>query len=174
VRGIEWLATYDRGGRVRAGASYVLSKATATQTGVTTPRPFDERHAIALDLATRTASGWTWAFAWTMHSGWPVIPATYRVDTLARTLVFLRRVPSQPLFVEQLDTYQRFDVRVSRAFDVRRGRISVFAEIFNVFDTANHRGTSYHPRFDGSRLTVARFQETFLPRLPSLGIRWDF
>ncbi|MEW5914955.1 MAG: TonB-dependent receptor [Gemmatimonadota bacterium] len=174
VRGIEWLATYDRGGRVRAGVSYVLSKATATQNGATTPRPFDERHAVALDLTTRSASGWTWAFAWTMHSGWPFVPATFRVDTISATQVFLRRVPSEPLFSEELDLYQRFDVRVSRAFDVGRGRISVFAEIFNLLDTANHRGTSYAPRFDGRTLSVTRFRETFLPRLPSLGVRWDF
>jgi hypothetical protein len=174
VRGLEWLATYDRGGRVRAGLSYVLSKATATQNDVTTPRPFDERHAVALDLTTRSASGWTWAFAWTMHSGWPFVPATFRVDTISATQVFLRRVPSQALFVEELDLYQRFDVRVSRAFNVGRGRISVFAEIFNLLNTTNHRGMSYDARFDGRDLTVTRFRETFLPRLPSLGVRWDF
>ncbi len=174
VRGIEWLATYDRGGRLRASASYVLSKATATQDGIETPRPFDERHAIALDIAARSQSGWTWAFAWTMHSGWPVIPATFRVDTLGPSQVFLRRVESPALFVEKLQTYQRFDIRVSRAFDVGRGRVSVFAEIFNALDTLNQRGTTYRARFNGGQVAVDRVTETFLPRLPSLGIRWDF
>ena len=174
VRGIEWLATYDRGGRVRASASYVLSKATATQDGIETPRPFDERHAIALDIVARSQSGWTWAFAWTMHSGWPVIPATFRADTIGPNQIFLRRVPSPALFVEQLETYQRFDVRLSRAFDVGRGRISVFAEVFNALNTENQRGTTYRARFNSGQVAVDRFTETFLPRLPSLGIRWDF
>ena len=174
VRGTEWLLTYDRGGPIRAAWSYVLSKGVATQSGVETPRPFDERHAFAFDLAARSRSGWTWAFAWTLHSGWPFIPATFRVDTISATQRAIRRVPSAPLFAEQLDAYQRFDVRVSRAFDVGRSRISFFAELFNILDTENHRGNSYAVRVVSGEFQIDRFRESFLPRLPSLGVRWEF
>lgn len=174
VRGAEWLLTYDRGGPIRAAWSYVLSKATATQSGVETPRPFDERHAFAFDLAARSRSGWTWALAWTLHSGWPFVPATFRVDTLTPTQQLIRRVPSVPLFVDQLETYQRFDVRVSRAFDVGRSRVSFFAELFNIFDKDNQRGNSYGVRVVSGQFHVERFRETFLPRLPALGVRWEF
>lgn len=108
------------------------------------------------------------------HSGWPFIPATFRVDTLSPTQRAIRRVPSTPLFVEQLDAYQRFDVRVSRAFDVERSRISFFAELFNILDTENQRGNSYAVRVVSGEFQVQRFRETFLPRLPSLGVRWEF
>ncbi len=174
VRGAEWLLTYDRGGSIRAAWSYVLSKATATQSGVETPRPFDERHAVAFDFAARSRSGWTWAFAWTLHSGWPFVPATFRVDTLSQTQRAIRRVPSVPLFVDNLETYQRFDVRVSRAFDVGRSRISFFAELFNILDKENQRGSSYGVRVVSGKFVVERHRETFLPRLPSLGVRWEF
>jgi outer membrane cobalamin receptor len=174
VRGLEWMASFDRGGPLRAAASYVLSKATATQDGAATPRPFDERHAIALDLAARSRGGWTWAIAWTFHSGWPMIPATFRVDTLSTGQRYVHRVPSPPLFSERLGAYHRVDMRVSRAFDVGRNRISFYAELFNLFDAENQRGTSYRARLTTAAYTVEGFEELYLPRLPSLGVRWEF
>jgi hypothetical protein len=178
VRGLEWLATYDRGGAVRASGSYVLSKGTQTQDGIETPRPFDERHALALDFARRSRGGWTWAFSFTMHSGWPFIPATFAPDTITTgppANVVPERVPSAPVFTGQLSTYHRFDARISKAFDAGRHRISVFVDVFNLFDRDNESGSSYDAVINsGGTVTVRRFRELFLPRLPSLGVRWDF
>ena len=178
VRGIEWLATYDRGGGVRASGSYVLSKGTQTQDGIVTLRPFDERHAIALDLAARSRRGWTWAFAFTLHSGWPLIPPAYRVDTLSQgppTLVAVSRIPSEPLFTDTRDTYHRFDVRMSKGFDRGRHRISVYVEVFNLLNHLNHAGNSYNIGFlQNGTLRVTPEKEHSLQRLPSLGVRWEF
>jgi hypothetical protein len=178
VRGFEWLATYDRGGAVRASGSYVLSKGTQIQDGVETPRPFDERHAVALDLTTRSRRGWTWTTAFTMHSGWPFIPAKFVTDTIAPgppPQVVVQRVPAAPLFVEHLPTYRRVDTRVSKTFDRGRHRIGAFIELFNLFGRENVAGHDYSAflRQNGT-LAVNRSDGLFLPRLPTLGVRWEF
>ncbi|MBC7896985.1 MAG: TonB-dependent receptor, partial [Cytophagaceae bacterium] len=174
VRGAEFLASYDRGGRVRATAWYAHMNGTAWTSFGETPRPFEERHSGAIDLAARQASGWTWALAWSFHSGWPNVPASFRVDTLAPGQFAIERNAPTPTFTERLDAYQRVDIRVSRRFTLRRGTLSVFAEVFNLFDRANHSGWSYDAFLNAGRLTVQRTPESFIGRLPTAGFRWEF
>lgn len=178
VRGLEWLATYDRGGAVRASGSYVLSKGTQTQDGVETPRPFDERHAIALDLTTRSRRGWTWGYAFTMHSGWPYIPAKFVADTISAgppVQAVVQRVPAAPLFTAHLPAYYRVDTRLSKSFDKGRNRISAFVEVFNLLGRENVAGHDWSAflRTNGT-LAVTSSEGLFLPRLPSVGVRWEF
>jgi hypothetical protein len=45
VHGVEMLAQFDRGGRIRAGASLTVSRATAVVDGAVLRRPFDEPYA---------------------------------------------------------------------------------------------------------------------------------
>lgn len=178
VRGLEWLATYDRGGAVRASGSYVLSKGTQIQDGVETPRPFDERHAVAVDLTTRSRRGWTWAYAFTMHSGWPYIPAKFVADTISSgppVQAVVQRVPAAPFFTAHLPAYYRVDTRLSKAFDRGRNRISAFIEVFNLLGRENVAGHDWSAflRSNGT-LAVSSSEGLFLPRLPSVGVRWEF
>lgn len=174
VRGMELTATYDRGGRIRTTAWYSRVDGRAWTALGETPRPFEERHSGAIDVAMRSASGWTWALAWSFHSGWPSIPASFRVDTLAPGQYTIERNAPTPVFTERLTAYQRLDARVSRRFVLRRGTLSVFAEVFNLLDRANHRGWDYDTFLNSGRLTVRRTPESFIGRLPTAGFRWEF
>lgn len=175
VRGVEILATLDRGGPYRLTTFYSLARGRQTVNGVASPRPFDERHSASLDVAYRARRGWTWAAAWTFHSGWPLSPATASLDTIAPNRVVVVRDPPSPLLTERLPSYQRFDVRVTKDFSLGRGQGSVYLEIFNLFDAANARGYDYGFGIANGQPFVQRTDTlSFLPRLPSIGVRWAF
>ncbi len=175
VRGIELLTQYDHGGRVRAGASLVMSRATAVIAGRRTPRPYDEPVAVSLDVAYRGSRGWTIATSYTAHSGWPIVGPSFGIDTLGPGRYAARRLPSSPFFDERLAGYQRMDVRVTRTWRTSRGRINVWGDIFNLLDHKNQQGYSYEWVLASPTLVnVFRGREDFLGRLPTLGVGWEF
>ncbi|MCC6242234.1 MAG: TonB-dependent receptor, partial [Gemmatimonadaceae bacterium] len=175
VQGIELLAQYDRGGRVRGGASFVMSRATAVISGIRTPRPFDEPLAAAADIAYRSARGWTLAASYTARSGWPIVGPSFAIDTLSVGRYVAKRLPSSPFFNERLGSYQRVDIRVSRAWRTSRGRVNVWGDVFNLLNRKNQQGYSYEWALASPTLVnVFRGREDFLGRLPTVGVGWEF
>jgi hypothetical protein len=76
---------------------------------------------------------------------------------------------------ERLAAYHRLDLRATRRFDVGRNQIAVVVDVFNVFDRENPRGWSSAFENDGNG--TIRLEEgpvMNLPRLPSLGVSWEF
>jgi hypothetical protein len=59
---------------------------------------------------------------------------------------------------------------------VRRGRISVFRDVFNAYDRDNPQAFEYNVGFNpnNGRLSVERNFQTLLPRLPTIGATWEF
>jgi hypothetical protein len=172
VRGAEVVATYDRGGRVKVSAWYSRMQGRMFVGERTTARPNEEPHAGAIDLVLRTGAGWSWGLAWTGHSGWPNIPAQFALDTLAPGQVAIRRVAPEAQFTGRLSGYQRLDVRVSKRFVAGRGAVETFVEVFNLFDRANQRGWSYDVFARNGRLDVRPVSQSFVGRLPTVGVRW--
>src|SRR5262249_38617796 len=71
----------------------------------------------------------------------------------------------------RLPTYSRLDLRGNHAFNYRRSRLTLFAEVVNVLNRTNystHYGTVLA---DG---TAASFTATQFPILPSVGILIEF
>jgi len=174
IRGGEVLATYDVGGRARATIWYAHLRGSVQVNGVTTSRPFEERHGGAVDMAWRTPSGWSYAAAWSFRSGWPNVSATFRIDTLGAGHFDIVRQPPAPFFTDRLEAYHRLDVRVSRRFALRNGALSMYAEVFNLLGRKNQRGWSYDAVTRSGRLSVERTREAFIGRLPTAGLRWAF
>jgi hypothetical protein len=75
---------------------------------------------------------------------------------------------------ERLPEYRRVDIRATRYFDLSHGRLSLFAELFNLFNSANPRGYHYNLNNDAGRYSVVRAYATQLPRIPAAGITWEF
>ncbi|MGH2652165.1 MAG: hypothetical protein ACRDHK_13265 [Actinomycetota bacterium] len=72
--------------------------------------------------------------------------------------------------------YHRLDVRASRHFRLRKGRLTVFAEITNLYDRDNVccvEDLSFVTRADGS-IRVDREDGFWMHRVPSLGVAWEF
>lgn len=175
VRGLELLVQYDGGGKWRASGSYTLADARMMIEGKNTERPFAERHAFASDLTLRANRKWSISTAVTAHSGWPIVPAKYTVVAPRPNAYFVRRQTPVAIFTDHLPAYWRADLRAARTFTAARGVVRLYADIFNVLNRKNVRGYDYDPSVSNlGVVTVRRFPETFLGRLPSIGVNWEF
>ena len=168
ARGVELFVSRDAASRVTWWASYALARAGDVVDGRHVPAPLDQRHTVTAGLSYQPGDDWRLSIAGIAHSGWPSTPSTIVRDTLQGKKVVARR-EFAPRNSERLPPYHRVDVRVTRHFRLGGGRLSVFADVFNVFDHRNPRvaDPDLVPAFGG------RF-DTFLPRLPSFGATWEF
>ena len=74
----------------------------------------------------------------------------------------------------RLRSYKRVDARWTRYFDTRRGRVSVFGEVHNLFDSVNARGMWTQLQVRGRGVLVVTGERTQWPRLPLAGLSWEF
>ncbi|MEP6690468.1 MAG: TonB-dependent receptor [Gemmatimonadaceae bacterium] len=164
------------GARVDWSASYALARVRDDIDGGVRSRASDQRHSVYLDASYRAPSGrWRISAGWLYHSGWPFTPVSFRFDTLVNTptQLSLRVTPEpQAFYSAGLPSYQRFDVRATRYFDVRGTRIALFADIFNLLDRKNARGYGYSVLNNPVR--IVRQIDAQVPRLPTAGITVEF
>jgi hypothetical protein len=81
-----------------------------------------------------------------------------------------------PRNAERFPYYQRVDVRVARLIPTGSGQLRVFVQILNVFDRDNPcciTDFDFEPQPDGS-VAVAPTYDNWLPRLPTVGVTWEF
>ena len=114
----------------------------------------------------------------TWHSGWPYSTTFVRVDTVKRTpesYSLAGYLQQDGYNTGRLPAYKRIDVRWMRFLDTPRWHGSVFAEIYNVFNTINPRGYLNYVQFDGRGGFIRRqVYNSSIPRLPAIGVSWDF
>jgi hypothetical protein len=180
ARGVELFLARDGVEHVDWSVSYAIASAREDIGARTVPRAIDQRHTVHGDWSYRpTSNKWRLTVAWLWHSGWPYTPPLVDVDTLRNTptefQLSARWYPGE-INSGRLPAYRRADVRWTRYFDTRKGRWSVFAEVYNLLNTANPRG--YYVNVDvnpQSRIvTTPRGTETNIGRLPAAGITWEF
>lgn len=175
ARGVELLLRRSVPAGLSWTASYVRASARDRVDGRWVARPLDQRHTVTLDAGWRPTPQWSVGMAWLYHSGWPATSFQVTADTLRDGAVLVRHVYGERN-AERLDHYHRLDARVSRRFDVGGGRLSMFLDVFNVYDRRNPRvprtlGTDYAvPGREGNTLNF----DVLLPRVPSFGVAWQF
>lgn len=177
-RGIELQASRANAGRIDWSASYALASSRDRVAGRWIPRYTDERHAVHLDWSLRPRSNsWRLSFGGVWHSGWPYTPTVLQVDTLENTdeRLSLRGTSLVgELNSQRLRNYRRVDARWTKYFDTRRGRVSVFGEVYNLLDNTNARGMWKSLRVRGRGVLVQTGELTHWPRLPLAGFTWEF
>jgi hypothetical protein len=162
-------------------ASYSLSSTEDLVDGEWHPRFMDQRHALSLTAAWRPSSNWTFTGAWQLHSGWPYTPQIIQVDTLSvfqdegLNSSLLWREEFGSLNSSRLPAYHRLDLRVTRRFQLQRGNLDLYLDLFNAYNQANLRSFDYGARVIGNDFKYVRYpDEELLPFLPSIGFRWEF
>jgi outer membrane cobalamin receptor len=180
ARGIELTFNKEDASAFSWAGSYILAQSEDEVDGRWAPRTLDQRHTLNLMAAWRSGSAWQISGLWQYHSGWPITAQQFDVvvtqDAGGQRYSIVRR-EFGPLNAENLPAYQRLDVRVTRGFDLRRGRLEVFLDVFNVLDRLNVRGFTYNLQLlpDGTTLSATRGKgEEMLPILPTLGFRMTF
>ena len=136
-------------------------------------RPLDQRHTIYLDFSFAPTPAWHLSWSWQYHSGWPITTSTFSVDTLADGKLRLESNYTEP-FADRLEGYHRMDLRATRNFDVGRGQLAVFIDVFNLYNRENAQSYNYDLTFRNGNLSVNRRIEPLLPRLPTIGATWTF
>ena len=173
ARGLEFFVKKDNGGKFNWWGSYAYATAEDRIEGKSVPRNFDQRHTIYLDFNYRPNSKWRINWAWQYHSGWPYTAAHFERVNLGTgffyQLVFGTRNEAR------LPAYHRLDVRANRYVNVGKGQLSVFLELINLYNRTNVRSYEYDlDRQPNGQPVTTRLVEKWLPRLPSIGISWEF
>ncbi len=154
-------------------AAYTIANAEDRFSDRSEPRSWDQRHALLAGVSWSTEK-WQAALATTIHSGWPRTPLSLTPDiddegeVELQPLVGRRNSKSYPVFAT-------LDARISRKFDVRRGTLSVFAEVSNLTNRRNVCCSDFDLEEDEVGNDTLDLSDDFWPPLlPAIGILWEF
>lgn len=173
AQGIEILLRGSRGPRFDWSLAYSHARAEDRLSGETVPRSLDQPDTVALDLNFRLPRQWSLSLAWRYHTGWPTTPveAGFVIDPEdpeeePELVAMFGRLNS-----ERLPDYHRLDLRASRRFNLRTGRLTFFVDVQNVYDRRNLAG--FDVSLDEDAGTVELEEERWPGFFPSLGITWE-
>jgi len=177
ARGIEFFVKRDVGGRFAWSASYALAEAKDEIEGEWVNRPFDQRHTLNLEAAYRPNRWWSLSCAFHYHSGWPATEEIFSVGQTARGDYFSMSEFGD-LYAARMPAYHRVDLRVSRRFPLRRGQLSIFLDVFNIYDRDNtlalNNNVSWYWSGNQARIVATRGAHGLIGILPTIGARWEF
>jgi hypothetical protein len=156
--------------------SYALSRAEDRIAQRWIKRSRDQTHALNLAFNRRLSRAWQLDLAWRYHTGWPTSPVSLAVsepeaegEDEAEWLLIVGQLNS-----ERLAPYHRLDLRLSRSWQLRRGRVRAYLDVQNLYDRENVAGFDLEvdEELEGPVLTKA--PERWAGIFPSFGIVWDF
>jgi hypothetical protein len=175
ARGIDLALTMDREGPFTWWAAYSRSSTEDEIDGRAVPRSWDQPHAVLFGLNLRGGDRWSAMLAGFYHTGWPTT-AVYAGTVEGPGGTTAIEPVLGPRNGARYPDYHRLDLRASRHFRLGRGRLTVFAEVTNVYGRDNVccvEDVTFVPRADGS-IRVEREDGLWQQRVPSLGIAWKF
>ena len=148
-KGIEFFLKYDRGKKVSWWFSYALAKAeddikSIEFDGLLTPRTgkvprnTNQLHTIYADVNYRPNKKWHFSLSGQFYTGWHRTNYHYNYRTIPKDrLIFY---PVHELYNGvAYPAYHRVDLRTNRHFDLKKGRISAFLHVINLYNQKNLR-----------------------------------
>ena len=190
-RGVELTLEYPGGEEWTWWVSYTWSKVTDRINGRDQRRSWDQRHAVQAGLSWRRGP-WEIGLAASVHSGWPTTGMTLGMvsgddeneedegdeigDEFDEDDDESEYFPIPgPRNAEQLGHFASIDFRISREFDVPRGRLSAFLEVTNATNRKNPCCIDYDiDEDDDGNVFLDKTVDYWLPIIPAIGILWEF
>ena len=169
ARGLELSLEYRGAGNVEWWLVYTLSEATDRIQGVNQPRGWDQRHALQAGVSWNNGP-WEIGAAINAHSGWPTTPLSVVFDPDEEDLI---PVPGERNSAT-LGTFFTLDFRVSREFDVKKGRLSAFLEVSNATNRNNACCFDYDVDDEIDPPQLDRSEDYWVPVIPAIGLLWEF
>ncbi|MEQ8692772.1 MAG: TonB-dependent receptor [Pseudomonadales bacterium] len=166
AHGYELSLSYQ-GERSHAWFSYSHVEVEDRIQGRWEPRIWDQGHSLSAGFSYQHG-GWGIGVAAVWHEGWRTthIPTYLAEDEMLNLQRNDRR----------LKDYFSLDLQISRTWQRGHHKITAFLELTNAFNRHNVGGIEYDVEEDedigGFNLTPQ--DETLLPLVPSLGVRWQF
>ena len=163
VDGLEVTLSSEKHRQVSWWTSYVWSSADDVIMGENVPRSWDQTHTLKFGLLWDRGP-WSFSFAGIYHTGWPYTPGVVDVnDELALG----------PRNSVRFNSFQNLDFKVARRFPLKKGTLTAFFEVTNVFDAKNGCCIDYEIDDDGPVPMLETELSYWLPRIPSVGIIWE-
>ncbi|MCC7175567.1 MAG: TonB-dependent receptor [Bryobacterales bacterium] len=166
-RGFEVFLQRRSANSLSGWVSYAYGRARLRdgEAGIAFPADEDQRHTVNAFGNYRVRATVNLSLKWLYGSGYP-LPGFYRIQDGRYYLAEDRnRV--------KVDTFQRVDVRLNKAYVFRRWKLTLYAEAVNVFNRANYRFSS----FDGFNARTGRVSLSvtkMFPIIPSAGLVFEF
>jgi outer membrane cobalamin receptor len=160
IRGIEWSVARN----VRPWSwrlAYSWSQAFDELQGDDVPRAWDQTHALSASMEWQRGR-WSTAVALGVHTGWPT--TTLSSNATGALLFGARNAERWPWF-------HSFDLHVSYRRPMNTGELVFTLDVANLFDTRN-RCCAELTTTPANGLNVEPL--TWLQRVPTLGVRWEF
>ena len=126
-----------------------------------------------LYLDTHLGRSWDLSLAWRFHTGWPTTPISTRSEEDEEGEPELVPVLGR-LNSDRLPSYHRMDLRASREWQRRRGRLVAFVDLQNLYDRKNLAGFDVQLDDEGEEGELVVEPERWPGFFPSLGITWEF
>lgn len=152
--------------------SYAYARSLDLIAGREVPRSVDQPHTLRFDLGVDLVRGWRLDLAGELRSGWPTTALLLKPATTDDGSVEYVPVLG-PLYGERLPAYRRLDLRLSRLFDVSRGRLEVFFTVQNLTNARNVRGYKFTLVTDqAGAVRLVSKERLWGPAVPNFGVRW--
>lgn len=142
--------------------SFLIAKESLkNEDSVEYPRSIDQTHTFAFIADWQISSNWQFFLKAIYGSGYPHTPMIFDIE--------------RQDFVEgaknslYLPSYKRVDIRINRLFTLFCGKLALYFEIINVFNSKNILGYERYWIIDSENI-IKRPQTSF-PLLPNMGIR---
>jgi hypothetical protein len=138
------------------------------------PRDWEQRHTFYADVTYVPARHWQLSASWQFHTGWPFTDQIFSLvhlnnGTLATSWVY------GPVGALRSPSYHRLDLRATRTYQLKRGTLRAYVDIFNAYNRKNEVGfDSHYAYISQGQLVVVKTPGKMLPLLPSAGLSWEF
>lgn len=166
--GLELLLRYKPDARFFGWLAYTLSESLRqdTETSPVRRSPFSQTHILTVLGSYRLGRGWEIGGRFRLVSGNLVSPQNYGFYD-QNTGVYLPLL-AYPPFTERLPMFHQLDIRVDKVWKFRAWQMSVYADIYNIYNNANVEGVNRNYNQTQQSYTSG------LPILPSIGVRGEF
>ena len=173
-RGVELLVQRRSPNRLSGWIAYNLAftEYRNTSTGERFDADYDQRHTLNTYGVYRFSDRMSFSTRFRAGSNFPV-PGYYesRPSTFAGQTIDAYYL-SETRNAVRVPVYTRLDVRANRTFSWRATRLTVFAEVLNLYARENVRASS--PSINGATRQVFGLFETMFPLIPSAGVSIEF
>lgn len=183
-QGVEAYLKKDTGGKLSWWLSYAYAKTedvvdsivfssdgSSAYYNAAIPTPHDQRHTFYIDAHYRPTTRWQLSSSFQYHSGWPYTDVYLASANTSEGTRYW--VQAGDHWASRYDPFHRLDLRVSRFFPLRSGRITAFVELLNVLGKKNVRGYDYDLLNSGTGYYIDKNAEHWFGRIPSFGVAYS-
>ncbi len=160
--------------RWSASASYTWARVEDLVASVWVPRATDETHALVVQGRYDLGHDWQVAAVWSYHTGWPTTTITAAAVEQNGEVVPVAVLG--PIRGDRFPDYHRLDLRLGHLWRLRRGSLSAYLDIQNLYGRSNLRGfENFELSLDADgRAELARDRVGWGTFQPSFGLRWQW